>query len=92
VAGVTVGAVGTYGFFYSALTIVPGETVAGSNLQYAGAIVGISLDTGDNPAGSGVAGAATAPSGTWRCMGRTAPTSNGMVTALSVGSVFLRIA
>ena len=56
-AGASVGAIGTYGFFYATngTTKSPGATLAGSSLRYANAITYSS----------------TAPSGTWRLMGYT---------------------
>jgi hypothetical protein len=64
-AGASVGAVGTYGFFYTtAVSVVsPGGTIAGSNLSYSGGF------SGGNTFSPG-AGGGGAPAGTWRCMGR----------------------
>ncbi|PBB68139.1 hypothetical protein CK228_13600 [Mesorhizobium sp. WSM4312] len=57
IAGMAVGAVGTYALLKRVplVTSNPGDTTAGSNLQYANA---------------GTVGASTSPAGTWRCMGR----------------------
>jgi hypothetical protein len=54
-AGASVGAVGTYAFLRSGNTVAvsPGGTKAGSNLKYTGVL----------------SESATAPAGTWRCMG-----------------------
>jgi len=66
----TAGAVGTYGFFASNVIITEGSTTAGSNLQFAGSP---RLATGN------------APSGTWRCMGKTYRTGYSDLT------VFVRV-
>lgn len=86
IAGASVGAVGTYGFFRSP-DIASGATIAGSSLGYCGAINAISISGNGNL----TAGAFGAPSGTWRCMGfiQTADSTN--VTG-QVASLFLRIA
>jgi hypothetical protein len=56
-AGAEVGAVGTYAFCSNrtAAAVLPGSTVAGSNLRYTNAYNGTL--------------ASPTPSGTWRCMG-----------------------
>jgi hypothetical protein len=57
-AGLTAGAVGTYGFFrkFGAGTLAVGSTIAGASLAWAG------ID-------SDAASTAASPSGTWRCLG-----------------------
>jgi hypothetical protein len=73
-AGASSGAVGTYAFLQqrSGSVSAPGDTRAGSTLLFCSA--------------SGL-GAATAASGTWRCMGRTTSTGE----ALAANTVWLRI-
>ena len=70
-ASTTAGAVGTYAFLASDVIISQGTTTAGSNLQFAGSP---RLEAG------------SAPSGTWRCMGRTSR------TGYSDATVFVRTA
>jgi hypothetical protein len=52
---ISVGGVGSYGFFLTNTGLTPGTTIAGGNLQYAFAV------------GNGQ----TSPTGLWRCMGDT---------------------
>jgi hypothetical protein len=52
---ISVGGVGSYGFFLTNTGLTPGATIAGGNLQYAFAV------------GNGQ----TSPTGLWRCMGDT---------------------
>jgi len=85
-AGVTVGGIGTYGFFRSP-DIATGATIAGSSLVYAGAITSINIAGNGNMS----AGASGAPSGTWRCMGYVSKAESTDVTG-TVASLFLRIA
>lgn len=68
----TVGAIGTYALLYDTATTSrsPGDTVAGSTLQYADAN------------GPGVAG--TSPSGTWRCMGASDAASSNVTLWLRI--------
>ena len=86
IAGATVGAIGTYGFF-SSPDIATGSTIAGSSLTYAGGINSVNISGNGNLS----AGASGAPSGTWRCMGFIAKTESTNVTG-AVASLFLRIA
>jgi hypothetical protein len=84
-AGASLGAVGTYAFLsrpsYSATVINPGDTIAGSNLRYAGGLA----------SGAGLASiSGTAPSGTWRAMGY-ANNVFGCCNASEFATLFLRI-
>jgi len=58
-AGLTAGAVGSYAFLAetASTTRNPGDTLAGSSLEWAGVSSGASTNSG------------TSPSGTWRCLG-----------------------
>ena len=71
-AGASVGAVGTYAFLglNSNTTLNPGDTIAGSGLRYGSVNAGGSWNNTYNPVRFSV-GSTTAPSGTWRLMGRT---------------------
>jgi hypothetical protein len=84
-AGASLGAVGTYALLsrpgYSATVINPGDTIAGSNLRYAGG-----LASGANLASI----SATAPSGTWRAMGY-ANNIFACCNAAEFATLFLRI-
>jgi hypothetical protein len=60
-ASSAVGAVGTYALMYCASALNPGDTIAGSSLNY-------------SSAGSQASGVTV--SGTWRCMGRVNPTGS----------------
>lgn len=84
-AGASLGAVGTYALLsrplYSSTVINPGDTIAGSNLRYAGG-----LASGANLASI----SATAPSGTWRAMGY-ANNFFGCCNAAEFATLFLRI-
>ena len=64
----TSGDVGTYGFFFSYVTVLnPGTNVGGGNLRY-GSVSGANAS---NNSGHSVTNAGgTAPSGTWQCMGQ----------------------
>ena len=80
-AGADVGAVGTYALLRRASNVNPGDTVAGSELVYAGALNTVSASTtfdfgSSITSFSMAAGGSTAPSGTWRCMGRIATSSS----------------
>ena len=79
-AGASVGAVGTYDFLRyvipASATVNPGDTIAGSSLNYAG-----EFGTGASIGGSA--------SGTWRLMGYMQNTSTD--NTISRSSVFLRI-
>ena len=89
-AGASVGAVGTYAFLgRNAInsSFAPGSTTAGSNLRYVGIVVfnqiwSSSATIIEKPAIS----FNNTPSGTWRCMGHAAATSN-----TAAASVWLRI-
>lgn len=93
-AGASVGAVGTYGFFFNTNYVVdpnnvtttkdPGYVEAGSNLRYSGA----------DPELSAVNSYGTAPSGTWRLMGYFLyrENSSNVQTLAPRYSVYLRIA
>lgn len=84
----TQGAVGTYGYFHRSTrggTISPGTTIAGSSLRW----------SGTNPRTSSGESmywwnqSATAPSGTWRCMG--ASSTGNAPNDYSVATLFVRI-
>ena len=76
IAGSSVGAIGTYAFLLETVsggTYIPGATLSGSSLVYAG-----TQNTNAVTDGSVQACAyATGPSGTWRCMGYADYTSTG---------------
>lgn len=85
-AGAALGAVGTYAFLSPPLSTnssySPGDTVSGSSLRYAGAFaVG-------GPSFNAIN--ATAPSGTWRCMGYSFSVSS-CCSLVNVASLWLRI-
>ena len=85
IASSTVGAVGTYallGKVPSTLTLDPGDTTAGSNLQFAG-IGENGFDTNGN-----LVQVTGTPAGTWRCMGYFYAYANGNAGRISL---FLRI-
>jgi len=65
----TTGDVGTYAFlmYRVASTLTPGQSVSGSSLRY-GSVSNNSI--GNNSGYSVTNTGATAPSGTWRCMGQ----------------------
>lgn len=86
-AGVSVGAIGTYGFFRTNDDLATGATVAGSTLAYGGAINSIAISASGNLA----CGAFGSPSGTWRCMGFLQIANSTDVTGTGA-SLFLRIA
>ena len=68
-AGLSTGAVGTYAFlmYRVASTLTPGQSVSGSSLRYGSVSSGNLVNTsGHSVTNTG----ATAPSGTWRCMGQ----------------------
>ena len=68
-ASTTTGAVGTYAFlmYRVASTLTPGQSVSGSSLRYGSVSSGNLVNTsGHSVTNTG----ATAPSGTWRCMGQ----------------------
>lgn len=84
----TAGAVGTYGYMHKSArggTISPGTTIAGSSLRW----------SGTNPRTSSGESiywwnqSATAPSGTWRCMG--ASSTGNAPNDYSVSTLFVRI-
>jgi len=84
-AGAIAGAVGTYAFMERTgnnAAIDIGETIAGSNIRYAG------VDRTSSQA-MDISSSSTVPSGTWRCMGYIA--GLGESTA-ERASLFLRIA
>ncbi len=85
-AGASLGAVGTYAFLKCVVTgtypSVPGGTAAASQLSYAG------LNTVDNTV---YTSGASAPSGTWRCMGVPTVTIPGLIGPDPAVSVWLRI-
>lgn len=85
-AGASVGAVGTYGFFFRELgnntTLAAGSTSAGSSLQYSGADY--------NGASGGIFGSPS-PAGTWRLMGRLVGNIIDYGTFNLKSSVWLRI-
>lgn len=83
-AGASVGAVGTYGVFYYANNLSPGDTVAGSSLLYTSFVTGVRGLNGDGKSG-------TAPSGTWRCMGKNTVRNAACCSYIEFGSLFLRI-
>lgn len=60
-------AIGTYAFLYYAGSASPGDTVAGSALEWAGLVFDSKNTTGGT--NTNVYSTGTAPSGTWRCMG-----------------------
>lgn len=88
-AGAAVGAIGTYAMLGTnqGVDYSPGATLAGSNLRYVGLTAGNWAFNGPT-SGMGVAGSTTAPSGTWRCMGR----AYGDSTPIGGASIWLRIA
>ena len=72
-AGATAGEVGTYAWLWdmgNTATNVNG-TRAGSNFRYSGFSAGSTADT-DRAGSPDTRGAGGTPSGTWRCMGRSA--------------------
>jgi len=78
-AGATVGAVGSYALLRRNSSADPDDTIAGSELFYAGALNAASAAGNfvDDPGFfvainvfAFAAGALTSPAGTWRCMGR----------------------
>lgn len=78
-ASLAVGAVGTYAFLGNTLSDsdnIAGDTVAGSNLRYAG-ILSTSPWSTDYSAGNqtGGVGSTNTPTGTWRCMGTSGATT-----------------
>lgn len=80
-AGASVGAVGTYGWFWSTSTGIPsqGSTIAGSNLRYAGFTQNVGGTTSymnTNGIANLLVGNGSTPSGTWMLMGSTASWSN----------------
>jgi len=85
IASSTVGAVGTYALLArgaSTLVLDPGDTTAGSNLEFAG-IGENGFDTNQ-----ALIQRAGTPAGTWRCMGYFYALSNGNAGRISL---FLRI-
>lgn len=69
IAGGAAGAVGTYAFLMRTTATIssPGDTVAGSSLDYCGVYEFLSSTESDSVLND----VSTSPSGTWRCMGTT---------------------
>lgn len=85
-AGVTLGAVGSFAFLARSTNAaaVAGSTYAGSGLRYAGAA------RTDNSTQIITAGLnATAPAGTWRCLGEVSDTGGNSLHSY-VASIFVR--
>ena len=85
-AGASVGAVGTYAFLRPNNTTVynPGNTLAGSNLRYNGALTS-SAELFSNVFDKGT------PSGTWRCMGGRDVRNEAGTQRSFAATVWLRI-
>lgn len=86
-AGASVGAVGSYATLSkpssSSSVVTPGTTIAGSSLRYSGGFA-----VGSSTISAGVS--ATAPAGTWRCMGYVNDKYNCCGT-VGMSTLFLRI-
>jgi hypothetical protein len=90
-ASASVGAVGTYAMLKvsGSTATTEGSTAAGSGLVYAGVLTG--YGHGSSTAGSLEGAVGAAPSGTWRCMGRTGYTLTATVTVAGTATLWLRI-
>jgi hypothetical protein len=85
-AGASLGAVGTYALLsrpaFSSTVVNPGDTIAGSNLRYAG---------GRSEGTTLSSISATAPSGTWRAMGFANNVFDPCIGSSEFATLFLRI-